>query len=249
LLMEDDLVTSLTRQVKTEVIENYLFERRLIELQIEHLNTLASQVQQEARFVGFRLARISSLMIDPGLKNRLHKLLGVEAGQFWVSCLNLKYKRRVRLIGVSALTKKAKFRKVLLESNSRLYDRMKHYKSQYEDLAAECSAVNSNIVSFQKNFDLLAMLNFLRNLDTRGIEIKKILGENFTAKEMAELDKNLYIGTVSMGKLEVPAPLDLPEPGSIRGDLCNLAEEVYQRHSEAVKKILGHPNNDIKQID
>ena len=239
--MEEDLVTSLTRQVKAEVIENYLFERRVIELQIEHLNTLATQLQQHARSVGLRLARISSLMIAPGMKDRLHKLLGTEGCEFWVSCLNLKYRRRVRLIRVSALTKKAKFRKVLLESYSRLYDRMNRYRAQYQDLAVECSAVNINIVSFQKNFDLLSILNFLRNLDSRGIEIKKILGDNFTAKEMAELDKNLYIGPVSMGKLEVAAPLDLPEPDSIHGGLCNLAEEVYQRYSEEVKRILDHP--------
>jgi len=72
----------------------------------------------------------------------------------------------------------------------------------------------------------------------RGIERKKILGDNFTATEMAELDKNLYISPVSMEKLDVPAPLDLPESGSIREILSNLAEEIFQRYGEEVKKIL-----------
>ena len=72
----------------------------------------------------------------------------------------------------------------------------------------------------------------------RGIERKKILGDNFTPKEMAELDKNLYISPVSMEKLDVPAPLDLPEPDSIREELGNLAEEIFQRYGKEVKKIL-----------
>ena len=55
---------------------------------------------------------------------------------------------------------------------------------------------------------------------------------------MAELDKNLYISPVSMEKLNVPAPLDLPESDSIRGKLCNLAEEIFERYGEEVKKIL-----------
>ncbi len=236
--MEDDLVTSLTRQVKEEVIRNYLLERRLIELQIEHINTQAAEIRRLSREVGLRLARLSSLMIQPDMQSRLQELLGTRSCYFWVAFLDVKFKRRVRLIWVRALTKKAKFRKVVLESYSRLFRWMTQYKEQYQELTNECSAVNRNIDSFQKNFDLLSILNFLRNLDTRGIERKKILGDNFTATEIAELDKNLYINPVSMEKLDVPAPLDLPESGSVRGELSNLAEEIFQRYGEEVKKIL-----------
>jgi len=237
-LMHDDLVTSLTRQVKEEVIENYLLERRLIELQIEHLNTQAAEIRSLAWAVGLRLARLSGLMIQPDMLSRLQKLLGIRPTYFWTSCLNVKFKRTVRLIRVRALTQKAKFRKVVLESYSRLFFWMIQYEERYEELANECSAVNRNIDTFQKNFDLLSILNFLRNLDMREIERKKILGENFTAMEMAELDKNLYISPVSMEKLEASAPLDLPEPGAIRGELSNLAEEIFQHYREEVKKLL-----------
>jgi hypothetical protein len=41
-----------------------------------------------------------------------------------------------------------------------------------------------------------------------------------------------------MEKLDVPAPLDLPESGSIRGELSNLAEEIFQHYGKEVKKIL-----------
>ena len=50
--MEDDLVASLTRRVKEEVIENYLLERRLIELQIERLNMQAEETRRLAWTVG-----------------------------------------------------------------------------------------------------------------------------------------------------------------------------------------------------
>ncbi|SPJ15940.1 conserved hypothetical protein [Syntrophobacter sp. SbD2] len=236
--MEEDLVTSLTRQVKEEVIENYLLERRLIELQIEHLDAQAADTLKQAWAVGQRLARLSNLMIEPVMQSRLQELLGMRSCYFWVGCLNVKSKRGMRLIWVRALTKKAKFRKVILESYSRLFYRMTQYKTQYEELTNELSAVNRNIDSFHKNFDLLSILNFLRNLDIGGIERKRILGDNFTAMEMAELDKNLYITPVSIEKLNVPAPLDLPESGSIRVELSNLAEEIFQRYRKEVKKIL-----------
>ncbi|MGO8943446.1 MAG: hypothetical protein ACLQJ7_07200 [Syntrophobacteraceae bacterium] len=236
--MEEDLVTSLTRQVKEEVIENYLQERRLIELQIEHLDAQAADTLRQAWVVGQRLARLSNLMIEPDMQIRLQELLGMRSCYFWVGCLHVKSKRGMRLIRVRTLTQKAKFRKVILESYSRLFYRMTQYKTQYEELTNELSAVNRNIDSFHKNFDLLSILNFLRNLDIGGIERKRILGDNFTAMEMAELDKNLYITPVSIEKLNVPAPLDLPEFGSIRVELSNFAEEIFQRYRKEVKKIL-----------
>ena len=236
--MQDDLVAGLTRQVKEEVIANYLLERRLIELQIENLNKLAASCQREAWSVGRRLARLSSLMVEPTMRSRLAETLGTGTSPFWRACLNIEFTRYVRLIRVRALTRKGKFRKLVIESYASLYNGMTKYKLQYEDLKCERAAVNRNIDSFHGNFDLLSMLSFFRNLDVQEIERKKILGDNFTAVEMAELDKNLYISTVSMEKLDVPAPLGLPEPDAFRGELSRLAEEIILSHFEEVKKIM-----------
>ncbi len=236
--MDEDLVSSLTRQVKEEVIGNYLLERRLIELQIEHLNSMAGGAMKQAQAVGLRLARISSLMIEPEMQRRLDEMLGIEPSCFWNACLNVKFRGQVRFIWARALTKNAKFRKLVLESYSRLYSRMKQYEEMYAQILNECSAVNRNIESFQKNFDILCIVNFLKGLDTQGIERKKILGENFTAQEMAALDQNLYIGPVSVEKLNIAVPLHLPAPDSIRGKLYILADEVFARYPEKVRKIL-----------
>ena len=236
--MDDDLVSSLTRQVKAEVVENYLLERRLIELQIEHINSMAGCAMRLAQDAGLRLARISSLMIEPEMQLRLDAILGVMPSGFWISFLNAKFKGGVRFIWARALTKNAKFRKVFLESYSRLHSRMLQYEENYAQIENECSAVNRNIESFQRNFDILSIINFLKGLDTSGIERKKILGENFTAQEMAALDQNLFIGPVSVQKFNVPLPLHLPAPDAIRGKLCMLADEIFARYPEKVKKIL-----------
>ena len=235
--MTDDIAAGLTRAVKEEVIENYLFERHLIELQIEHLDKQADETRRYAWMAGRRLARLSFLMIYSGMQRQLLEMLGMDTG-FWSACVNVTFRRKVPFIRVRALTQKGKFRKLLLESYSRLHDWMEKYKQQYEDLESECAAVNSNIGSFQKNFDLLSILSFIRNLDIQAIEKKKVLGDNFTAGEMAELDKNLSIRLQAMEKLNVPAPVDLPDPDSMRAKLSDLAEEIFQRYGEEVKKIL-----------
>ncbi|MGC9196174.1 MAG: hypothetical protein ACP5IL_12075 [Syntrophobacteraceae bacterium] len=236
--MDEELVSSLTRQVKEEVVGNYLLERRLLELQIEHLHSLAGSAIRHAQAAGLRLARISSLMIEPGMRQRLEELLGLEVCGFWGAYLSSGFMGHVRFIRARALTKNAKFRKLILESYSRLHSRMSGYEQEYGQIVDECSAVNSNIVTFQKNFDLLGMINFLKSLDTAGLERKKILGENFTAQEISALDQSLYVGPVSVEKLNIPFPLHLPPSDAIRGKLSNLADEVFARYPEKVSKIL-----------
>lgn len=236
--MDDDLVLSLTRQVKEEVVKNYLLERRLIELQTEHLFSMAGSAIKQAQAAGLRLARLSSLMIEPEMRLRLDELLGVKTGCFWGSCLDAKFRGHVRFISTRAFTKNAKFRKLILESYSRLHSRMGRYEQEYGQVLNECSAVNSNIEAFQRNFDLLGIVNFLKGLDTVGTERKKILGDNFTAQEMAALDQNLYIHPVAVEKLNIPVPLHLPALDSIRGKLCTLADEVFVRYPGKVRKIL-----------
>ncbi len=235
---EDDLVSSLTRQVKAEVVENYLFERRLIELQIEHLHSMAGAAMQQAQEAGLRLARISNLMIEPEMQLRLDAILGGKPPGFWLTFLGAKYRGGVRLIGARALTKRAKFRKVVLESYGRFHARMEQYEEKYARFVEECSAVNRNIESFQRNFDILSIVNFLKSLDTLGIERKKILGENFTAQETASLDQSLFIRPIAVEKFHVPAPWHLPAPDAIRGKLCMLVEEICTRYPEKVSKIL-----------
>lgn len=237
-LMEDDLIVGLTRQVKEEVIENYVLERRIIELQIEHLKEMADEARAYAESTGKRLSRLSFLMIRPEMKARLQEILGIRKKCYWTECLAMKYSRQMPLIEIRALTRKAKFRKLIVESYSRLSAWMIDYCGQREDLSAECAAVNSNINSFQKNFDLLSILNFLRNLDLPSVEKKRILGDNFTAREMAELDKNLYIKPISFEKLDVPPPLALPPVRTAEKKLYGLADEIFVKYGEEVKRIL-----------
>jgi hypothetical protein len=237
-MMDDDLVSSLTRQVKEEVIQNYLLERRLIDLQIEHLQGQAEQSRIHAWITGRRLTRLAYLMIDPQMRQRLREVLDIAPGNFWTACLDEKFQRRIPLIRVRALTQRSRFRKLVVESYSRLHKWMDKYRGHYLDLAGEIRAVNSNIEIFRKNFDLLTILAFLRNLDLQGIEKKKILGENFTAKEMAELDKNLYIKPVSLENFAAPPPIDLPEPRRVEEKLIALADEVFLKYEHKVRKIL-----------
>jgi hypothetical protein len=236
--MEDDLLSSLTHQVKEEVIQNYVMERRLIELQIEHVCEQASKTRLQARMTGKRLNRLALLMIRPEMLDRLVEFLHLSSGCYWRACLERNFSRKVRFVQVRAWTPRGKFRKLVIESYSRFYERMKQYRENYDDLSLECAGVNRNIEAFGRNFDLLGILSFLRNLDIGGVERKRILGENFTAKEVAKLDENLYIKPISLEKLDVPDPLDILEAGEVEGKLLKISDEIYRKYGDEVREIL-----------
>ncbi len=236
--MEEDLLASLTRQVKEEVVENYFRERRLIEFQVEHLYRQAEQARSISHGAGERLARLSHLMIAPEMRETLREILGPPGDNFWGLRLRDDFKNRLRLIRVLALTRRAKFKKLVVRCYSNLSDWTKKYRTVYEDLCNELAAVNTNIDAFQKNFDLLAIMNLLRNMDIRNLEQKKILGGNYTASELSELDQSLFIHKIPMGKLVAPQPLDIPEIGQVEDRLGGLAEQIYRKYEKEVRAIL-----------
>jgi len=236
--MEEDLIASLTHQVKEEVIENYLTERRIVALQIEDIYDRAEGLQASAVKTGRRLNRLAFLVITPEMRKALINLLTVPELSFWKESMDKKFARGVRFIRVKSLTDRGKFKKLLMESYHRLFDHMEHYRKAYEDLRNEVRAVNSNIAKFQHNFDLLTIINFLKGLDTHAIERKHFLGENFTAEELASVDRKLHIRSISFEELELPQPLVLRKPDTMEGTLSDFALEIYRKHQSHVKRIM-----------
>jgi len=236
--VEDDLILGLTREVKEEVIQNYLMERRILELQIEDLQERVKAVRDHATQSGLRLTRMGFLMISPEMFERLKALLQMSEQGYWREHLDRSFTRGVRFIRVRAFRERVKFRKLILEAYHRLHLWMNKYRITYEELAAECRAVNMNIEAFHKNYDLLNILSFLRGLDTTALERKQLLGENFTPEEMASVDQKLYIRLVDFNKLDVPTPLTLPREDLIEEGLSALANEIYNKHQNKARWLM-----------
>jgi hypothetical protein len=236
--MDDDLICSLTRQVREDILQNYLTERRLIRLQMEDIAKQAEGIRARAQRTGRRLNRLVRLMIHPEMVARLYALLSIPQSSFWNDCSQEKSSRGVRFIRVWALTDRARFRKLVSEAYHRLYRRMERYREAYEELGGQCRAVNINITHFQQNFDVLSMFSFLKSLDTCALEKKHFLGGNFTAEELSAVDQTLYIRTIRFEDLQVPAPLPLPKPEAAALLMAELANEVYRKYQKHVQRLL-----------
>jgi hypothetical protein len=236
--MDEDLISSLTRQIREDVIQNYLTERRLIRLQMEDIANRAEAMRSLACRTGRRLNRLVHLMIHPEMVSQLYTLLTVPQSSFWNGCSQEEFSRGVRFIRVRALTDRGKFKKLVSEAYHRFYRRMERYREAYEELNGQCRAVNSNIKHFQQNFDVLGMLSFLKSLDSVALERKHFLGENFTAEELASVDQTLYIGTIHFEDFRIPAPLTLPKPEAVEFRMTELANDVYRKYQKSVQRLL-----------
>lgn len=236
--MEDDLIVGLTREVKEEVIQNYLEERRILEAQIEELLERAQLVRTHAAKSGLRLTRLGFLMISPEMVEHLKTILKMQKEQYWVEHLEKSFTRGVRFIRVRAFRERVRFRKLILEAYHRLITWMNKYRKVCDELEADCRAVNLNIDKFHNNYDLLAILGFLRSLDTVALERKYMMGENFTAEEMASVDRNLYIPLVNFEKLAIPKALTLPKEDAVEHELSALADEIYHRYENKARWLI-----------
>jgi hypothetical protein len=236
--MDGDLISSLTRQIKDDILENYLTERRLVFFQIEDIQKQAEAARDRAVRAGRRLNRMAYLMVQPEMVEKLYTVLKVHQPSFWSGFSERSLSRRIRFIRVRALSNKTKFRKLFIESYNRLYQWMSRYQETYEELNGQCRAVNSNIKKFSENFDLLTIMSFLKSLDTGTLERKQFLGGNFSADELASVDKKLHIGPIKFEDLQIPVPLILPKLESIESSLTELANEVYGKYQRNVQRFL-----------
>ena len=80
--MQDDFISALTLEVKEEVIQNYVYERRLIEEQIHYTEELAEHTAQLQKMLFYRFARMYDLLFETGFINEFVNILGLKKPPF-----------------------------------------------------------------------------------------------------------------------------------------------------------------------
>ena len=238
--MTDDFLSAMTQEVKEEVINNYLYERRLIEQQISYVKEMADHAAQLQKMLSKRFARMYDLLFKPEFINEFVFLLGLKKAPFKDRITDEpEYRKDVLFIKVSGLTDRSKFKKLFLESYKRLCTWNNQYLEAYRNLFEECDAVNYNLKKFEDNHDLLTILNFLKNMDIEAIAKKHFMGDNFAPEEITSVEKALRFKAVSIEQFNLIPPQDLPELTDIKAKISSLANSVYDQYSEKMKTLIN----------
>jgi hypothetical protein len=237
--MQDDIIGALTQEIKEEVIERYLYDRRLIEEQIKYVNELAELVKRLNEECFSYFVSICDALAEPEFVAEFARAIELEEPPFRTQFNhNPDDFRRSCSVKVRGLTPRAKFKKLLSEMYLEFYALNSKYKEAYEDFQEECNAVNHNLKQFQNNYDLLTILNFLRDMDADFVEKKRWLGDNFSPDEIASIEENLSFKPIRIERFKLDPPPLLPEPKTISRKLNTLADCVYGQCGERVKKLI-----------
>ena len=235
--MQDDFITSLTHEVKEEILERYFYERRLIELQIPPIYELAQKVQTLECKLILSFGRLYKLMIDNHHVKQLINIMGIKCFPFKKGDNHRTTEYTIPSIKLRSVTSKGKFKKLLLEEYHILYRSAEEYRSAWENLRAECKAVNYNIEKFEKNYDLMVIINFLKSLDAELIMKKYFLGSNFTAEEIETVEEGLAFKKICFEHFQLTEPPALPHPAMVRKPLVELASNIYTTHTDRIKTL------------
>lgn len=229
-MVNEDFFDCLTREIKDEVMERYVTERRLIELQLEDLEERIECVRAQAKEAATRLKRVAFWMLTDSMRKRLAEALNIPPSSVWRQHLAGGLPYEAHSIAVSAFRDRTKLRQIVIKAYGRAYQWMGRYRKGYEDLANECRAVVSNIMGFQNNSDLITVLTFLKGIDTCAMEKSRFLGGNFTAPELSSIDEKLRFRAPTVESAGLPPPLALPQPHAVEHSLSQFADMVFDQY-------------------
>lgn len=237
--MENDIISALMQEVKEEVIEKYFYERRLMEEQINYVRELAQCTAKLQENLFRRFDRICELLLETRFITQFVGFLGLKTF-FLFQRVGREgvFREGLRFISVRSLTERGRYRKLLLESYRRLFLWNKRYSNSHANFKRECEGVNYNLKKFEQNYDLLIIINFLKDMDVEATGKKYFLGDNFTPAETATLDKTLRFKTMVTEEYNLIPPPRLPKPEEIKDELLTLADCVYSECCHKIKSLI-----------
>ncbi|MBF0551282.1 MAG: hypothetical protein HQK60_12180 [Deltaproteobacteria bacterium] len=237
-MAEDDLIAALTMAVKEEVVENYLYNRRLTLAQIEDIDERARLIKKVEQNLVNGFARIYGLLLKKKYLAVLLNILGIDEAPFYDRCSKSPGFPRIGLIRVRSLTARGKYKKLLFKSYEWLCLAGTQFDAAYHDLKKDCVAVNYNIRKFRADFDILNIMSFLKGMDIVELEKKHFLGENFDAREIGSLERSMYIKDIKWEAIDLTPPPDLPPPDQVKESMEDLADRIFDENPGEVKKML-----------
>ncbi len=193
---DDDLILGLQAAVKQEIIEHYLRERRIIEEEIRDLCQAASLFQGGLADREYRLRRLALALVLPHARERFFHLAGLGRPPEI-----LPSPQPAICLEPRGLTRFRRYRRMIFMLYADICQRSQSLAKEREKLLSLREEINQDILSFERDHDMLSLSTYLCSLDPLEQGRRRILGFNFSAKETADSAAGLSFHTVSLARL------------------------------------------------
>ena len=237
----DDFLDALTYRVKEEVITNYLRERLILEEEIKEYQQALEEYQALAGEVKTRKIQLACLLVNEGNYREFFRLLGFRT-------FPLEFLENPEIDGPPAcplglsprgFTQKGRYLDLVIKTYGWFFEKYGEASTAMQELLELADDINQDIASFHANFDLMAIINFLKSLDIAMEIKKKFMGTNFTAAELGSIEQKMLFHKLDPhGQGLNPWP-ELPAPESARRLVADFVNDIFRSERELIIPALG----------
>ena len=238
----DEFIDALTYQVKEEVINNYLKERLIIEEEIKEYRELTDTYHKLAAEVRDKRDELACLLVTYDNFGRFFELLGFSSPPLnrvghgpgidnAPACpLELRPK---------GLTKRGQYIRLTIQTYGLFHEKATQGRATAKELILLAEEINRDINKFHQNFDLMAIIHFLKRLDLSQVVKKRFLGDNFSPSEMDTLEQKMRIKPLDPNLDGIRTWPELPSPEEARKFTADFLGEIFRRERESILPALA----------
>jgi hypothetical protein len=230
-MSDDDLIAGLQAQVKREVVERYVRERRILEEEINLVLEDASAWHGGLAAWERKRRQLASVLLTPQEGRKFFEAahLGAYDGPA---------RRKHRFKKPKAWTRCGAYLRLVKRLYRELFQEGQKLAEERQRILELMDEVNGDIRHFEASHDMMGLSAYLRSLDPQELKRRKLLGVNFTAKEMALSAEALSFKPIANGRLEIEhAELDSAEPKEVFSAMEPMLKELCRTLPREVDRL------------
>lgn len=230
-MSDDDLIAGLQAQVKKEVVERYVRERRILEEEINLVLEDASSWHGGMAAWERGRRRLASALLTPQAGRQFFQV--AELGGY-----DGPARRKHRFKRPKAWTKCGAYLRLIKRLYRELWEEGQKLSAERERILKLMQEVNQDVRHFENSHDMMAISAYLRSLDPGEIKRRKFLGVNFTAREMALSAEALSFKPIANGRLELEhAHLAPAQPKEVMAAMEPVLKDMCRRLPREVDRL------------
>lgn len=230
---DEDFITALNQAVKQEVADNYLRERCVIQ---EEQNLLAEDLcAYHGGLAAWQTERdaLAKVLITHRAAGEFFRLAGLDYSQVGPLA------RPVVFPQPRGLTRCRRYRRLVEGLVKELYHTAQELEEERQRVIKLLKEVNADIAHFEASYDFMSIAAFLRSMDLQELERRKIMGLNFTAKELDQSARALSFRPFNPTLLELEqAVASLTPPADLMEAAAPLLKRVCRAHPAEVDALM-----------
>ena len=242
--MPQDIEAMLSFEVKKEIADRYFGFRKLIEEDIEDYdNQIGATFRRLEQKIGFDLVRLYILLKDEQVIHDFFQITGLKERLFFDPYLAESPTIRKRVFaGIIAhgLTKRSRFRNMVVETYQALTEHIDDYRDTLEKLSEEQQTIAEEINLFYRNNDLSTIMTFLRGLGGSESYKAGAMEGGLTPQTGAGLDKKMQFQPPPPVEELLPMLPKIRPYKEIKKELRQLIDKAFERRGEPEMREFTH---------